>query len=195
MLAFDAAVCEIMQRGERELVGMCYADLTYVDDVVINVAMVEQTRPGARPTVIRKRYVRPDRSLIWSTVQVSRLTTGSDRGRLIGTLQCAADQPHRLWQAARRAAALAEQRRVELGSELFRDHAWTVLLQVYLAECEARLLEPASAGIDGMSEPQVHRWLNALVEHGLVERQGIDVQLSGAGNAKVERMLESFLAM
>jgi PAS domain S-box-containing protein len=192
LLAVDDGVCEIMHRSQRELIGMLYSELTYRGDLATNVAIIEQTRSGARPVEIRKRYVRPDQSLIWTDVEVSRLNTGSDGGRLIGTLRVVADDrcPQRLWRQAKAAVASIEQRRAALGSDLYLDHAWTILLQLYLAEAEGRLLALEACGqCVSMPLSLLNRWLDALVQKGLVERIGAAGQLTLRGSLKVENLL------
>jgi PAS domain S-box-containing protein len=192
LLAVDDGVCEIMQRSERELLGTLYSQLTFTDDLANNVAIVQKTRSGARPVTIRKRYVRPDQSLVWSNVQVSRLNTGIDKGRLIGTLCLTHDDhcPQRLWRSARATLASIEQRRTALGKELFFDYAWLVLLQSYLAEAEGGLLDLGACGDRvGMSVSLLNRWVDVLAQRGFVERFGSAVQLTHCGSTKVESLL------
>ena len=199
IIAIDPTVCEIMQRSECDLVGMSYVDLTHPEDRTRNVDLVDRLTVLDGPMAIRKRYVRPDGSSVWTDVQVSRLNAGVDKGRLIGTIQlvdpnAVLRDPESLWQSARSANASIQQRREELGDDLFSDHAWIILLQVYLAEAEGRIIDgPSIAEATRLQAVGVERWLRVLQERKLVEltgRSGFIAQLTTSGSNKVEQLLE-----
>ncbi len=197
ILTMDRALCDLLQRPERVLVGMNYADFTHSGDVVRNRSAVDALTIGQGPLRVRKRYVRGDGTLVWCEVYVSRLQSGAV-GRLVGTIHRIgqgeqAEGPERLWHAAREIAKMMQLRRAELGDDLFADHAWGILLQTYLAEAEGRLIRAEElADATTMTAGMAERWLNALEAKGYIDRDcresGI-VQLSHAGVARVERLL------
>lgn len=197
LLAVDPQVCEIMQREQRELVGVAFETLTHPDDCTRNITAVASLRIGDGPLTIRKRYIRPDGSVVWSKVQVSRLH-GSDGGRLIGTIQMIDPEscgrgPEDLWHAAGRVTALIQRRRRELGDDLFSDYGWLILVQIYLAEAEGRIA--SIAAISDAAEvpaPAVTRWLKVLQQKMLIELRGapaLFIELTASGMRKVETLL------
>jgi PAS domain S-box-containing protein len=196
LLAVDSHICEIMQREERELIGVKFEALTHPDDRRFNVAAVMQLGVGDAPLSIKKRYIKPDGTAVWSKVQVSRLKA-DDGSKLVGTIELVPSSltcdPETLWRSAKRVTAFTERRRDELGAELFSDHAWMILLCSYLAEAEGRRIsvdEVATCAKIGSS--LARRWMNVLEQKGLIERlDRIDLspQLSSLGIAKVERLL------
>lgn len=198
LLAVDFQVCEIMQREERELVGMSFQALTHRDDRERNVAALSRLGLRDGPLIIRKRYVRPDGSSVWSNVQVSRLHTG-DGGRLVGTIELVNPAsmkrgPESLWRSAKRVDALIRRRRQELGSDIFSDYAWVILLQIYLAEAEGCVLTISDVAERCDVRPAlVERWVRVLEERKLVERfqrQDYALQLTVPGIRKIERLLD-----
>ncbi|MBJ6123399.1 PAS domain-containing protein [Sphingomonas mollis] len=199
ILTMDQSLCDLLQRSAAELVGMSYADLTHPDDVVRNVADVESLRVCGGPVLVRKRYVRADSSTVWCDVHVSRFAS-PDGGRLIGTIHLvnpgAVDRgPESLWRAARRVGDLMIQRRIEFGSDLFADQAWSILLDTYLAEAEGRLISIAEIGHSLESTgPLTERWIKALESRGWIERTIWDlgaIQLTADGLTRIERLLAS----
>jgi hypothetical protein len=184
LLAVDPRVCEIMQREERELIGMS--------------SKPSLTRTTEGPLSMRKRYIRQDGSAVWSQIQVSRLND-NDGSKLVGTIQLLHPEhlkrcPEGLWKSAKRAIAAIEQRRVELTNDLFQDYAWLILLHVYLAEAEGREADLSMiAKYASMRSSIAGRWLNVLEERGLIERSAwtdFSPQLTALGIAKLERLLD-----
>jgi PAS domain S-box-containing protein len=199
LLAVDAKVCEIMQREEQELVGIGFEALTHPADCRRNVTAVAGLMIGDGPLTIRKRYIRPDGSAVWSNVQISRLQ-GSDGGRLIGTIQMTSPDsvqrnPESLWRAARLVDARIQCRRRELGEDLFSDHGWIILNQIYLAEAEGRTADAAAiSDLAAVRRPVVDHWLAVLERNRLVERTACQPrvpQLTARGMRKVESILDS----
>jgi PAS domain S-box-containing protein len=199
LLAVDPQVCEIMHREERELIGVTFHSLTHPDDLNRNVAalMALSVQDGALS--LRKRYVRTDGAAVWSRIQVSRLRA-DDGSRLVGTIQLIKapaldDGPETLWRSAKRVSALVERRRVELTEDLFNDHAWLILLQIYLAEAEGRIADLTYiTEVVRIRHALTERWLWVLEDRGLIERTPWTdhaPQLTTAGMFKVERLLNS----
>ncbi|KQR87534.1 hypothetical protein ASG07_01045 [Sphingomonas sp. Leaf343] len=199
ILTMDQALCDLLQRSERELAGLSYADFTHPGDVPRNRRAVDALLVGQGPLRLRKRYVRADGVTLWCDVHVSRFTTGFG-GRLVGTIHhvgqdALTEGPARLWRAAREADRMMRRRRAELGDDLFADHAWAIMLNAYLAEAEGRLIRlPDVAEQSGISTGMAERWTNALEAKGYLDQRGGSdgiVQLSQAGVARVERLLVS----
>jgi PAS domain S-box-containing protein len=166
LLAVDSHICEIMQREERELIGVKFEALTHPDDRSFNVAAVMRLGVGDAPLKLRKRYIKPDGSAIWSIVQVSRLKA-DDGSKLVGTIELVpcnlTRDPETLWRSAKRVTALIERRRDELGAELFSDHAWMILLYSYIAEAEGRRISVDEiATFARIGNSLARRWMSVL---------------------------------
>lgn len=199
LIAVDPQICEIMHREERDLIGVTFQSLTHPDDLDQNVAAIMALRVQDGPLSLRKRYVRPDGSAVWTSIQVSRLHA-DDGSRLIGTIQVidapSLDAaPQDLWQSAKRINGLIEQRRAELTDDLFNDYAWLVLLQIYLVEAEGRITDLSDIAETIRMRPALaERWLVFLESKGLIERsermQNIP-QLTTNGASKVEKLLSA----
>ncbi|MCU6454528.1 PAS domain-containing protein [Sphingomonas sp. A2-49] len=198
LLAVDPQVCEIMHREERELIGMSFETLTHVDDRARNISALASLAIADGPMTIRKRYVRPDGSSVWSHVQVSRLKA-TDGNRLIGTIELVGPDiarrgPESLWRSAKCINALIQRRRQELGDDLFSDYAWLILLQIYLAEAEGRTITVREAAAradirDGVAE----RWIAVFRQRRLIDcSEWTDhaPQLTAHGMRQVERLLD-----
>ena len=200
ILDADRAVCDFLERSRRELVGASYVELTHPADRMRNALEIDRLRPNERPATVRKRYVLPDGSSVWTDVAISRLETGIDAGRLLGTINLATEpnvRPARLWRAAVDLARLDQVRRSVLGSELFGDHCWAILVHIYLAEAEGRGIDATGLGVaTGMSTPSVDRWLAVLEGRDLVEPRLRDGgrQLTAEGIARLEKVLLSYQA-
>lgn len=151
------------------------------------------------PLSLRKRYVRPDGSSIWTSIQVSRLRA-DDGSKLIGTIQVVGAMsldatPKDLWKSAIRICGLVERRRAELTDDLFSDYPWLILRQIYLAEAEGRTTDLTGiAEMVRMHRVLLERWLKVLEGTGLIERTGSvrhAPQLTVTGLLKVEKLLNS----
>jgi predicted Rossmann fold nucleotide-binding protein DprA/Smf involved in DNA uptake len=101
--------------------------------------------------------------------------------------------------AAARARQLYRQRRQRdeaLGSALFGEPAWDLLLQLFVARAEQRPVSIMSVSIAaGLSRESVLAWVSRLEEHGLVERLGRDtseqlmvVAITNDGFARMTRL-------
>jgi DNA-binding MarR family transcriptional regulator len=195
LLTMDQTVEDLLQRPLSELVGRSYADVTHPDDRVRNIDRVTMLAPGAGPVCIRKRYL-----------HVSRLDRGLEAGRLVGTLYLPQAKaltavpnvvmPERLWQVALKVDRSLHRRREQLGDDLFGDHAWLVLVQIYLAEAEGRMIDATTLGALALLDPsRTHRWIGALAEKGLVERPDCSagvIQLTATGLARTETLLATY---
>ena len=198
LLAMDGAVADFLQRSKAELRGRTYADITHPDDRAANVGSIAHLAAGDRPLRLRKRYLLPQGGHVWATVQVSRLQTGGDQGRLIGTIfaldfQDRQTRPAALWAAAKRQAQLIADRNVALGPDLFNDGAWAMLLCLYLAEAEGRGIDDGGRSAPmGLSAVSAAKWLRALRSRGLVEYhddRDDQPQLTQHGLDRIESLL------
>jgi DNA-binding transcriptional ArsR family regulator len=197
ILAIDGAVCDAMQRPRREIIGRSYLDLTHPADRRRNAVLIGRIPSDGAPIWFRKRYLAPDDGTIETDVHVSRMSAGSDAGRLIGTLYLVAPEEQRfapamLWRAARQLAQLNEIRRDLLGSDLFSDYAMSIMLQLYLDEAEGRRSDTDTlAVLIGLSPTVAMRWLRALEQKELIELLERDTvaQLTGIGAQKILGLL------
>jgi hypothetical protein len=197
ILAIDGAVCDAMQRPRREIIGRSYLELTHPADRRRNAVLIARIPSDGAPIWFRKRYLVPDDGTIETDVHVSRMSAGSDAGRLIGTLYLVAPEEQRfapamLWRAARQLAQLNEIRRNLLGSDLFSDYAMSIMLQLYLDEAEGRRSDTDTLGVlIGLSPTVAMRWLRALEQKELIELLERDTvaQLTGVGAQKILGLL------
>jgi PAS domain S-box-containing protein len=198
LLTMDESVADFLQRSKAELRSLSYMDITHPDDRHANANRIDMLSVGDTPLRLRKRYILPDGKHIWSLVQVSKLDTGADRGRLVGTIFSLdftqrQTPPEKLWAAAKRQIQLMATRNAALGGDLFADTAWSVLLCLYLAEAEGRGIDAggqsASVGVSALSAA---KWLRALRTRGLVEYVGDgedQPQLTQRGIDAIESLL------
>jgi hypothetical protein len=199
ILAIDEGICDFFQRPKRAIIGMTYQQLTHPTDRLRSDNAVLTLKVGGTPLELRKRYLLPDGTDVVARVQLSRLDTGPDAERLIGTL-CQAEKEYRppspegLWRTAARMSSSAAFRRRLLGEDLFIDYPLAILLEIYVAEAEGRALHSNELG-DALRLPcnPVRRWAAVLRSRGLIENCGHDaVQLTALGLRNVELMLESW---
>jgi hypothetical protein len=94
----------------------------------------------------------------------------------------------RLGAVARRALAAQDRRARLFPADLFADSGWTMLLELYVAQCEGRELRIADLG---GPDAGAERRVRALEQHALVERDmgsdGECVALSASGAARMAR--------
>lgn len=214
--AIDEPVAAILQRTQRQLVGISYTAITHAADLARNLSHVAALIPNSGAVRIRKRYIGGEGGVIMLDVEVSRLG-GSGSGYLVGTLStidastrptdpalasldCAdpnyssANQsPQRLWRRAKDLLKIARARDTLLGADLFADHAWTMLLLIYVAEAESRIATiPMVVDYLHLSRLVVERWIRVLHSKLLLEpvSPGADaLQLTQIGIDRVERLL------
>ena len=200
ILAMDDKACDLMGRKSSEVVGLSYVDITHPSDQIGNIARIDTLLPTDAPISIRKRYLRPNGSSVELDVHVSRLETGKDTGRLVGTLMLPPPRrlsinPLNLWQTASKCRQFGEIRRAAIGDDLNGDHAWTIMIHAYLAEAEGRTVEiGAIAHSMRLSASQARRWIKALQANDLMELGSVDqqeVQLSARGLSALESVLGS----
>jgi hypothetical protein len=198
ILTMDSAVTEFLYRSIDEVRGVNFAELTHPADRADNCARIAALSPEAAPVMIHKRYLRPGAAPVEAWVQVSRLSTRGGDDRLVGTI-LAIDAPlidtkaGRLRDAATREVDGMRQRAFDFGRALFSDHGWEILLEIYLAESEGRLIRPDDLS-DRIGEPttMIWSWLLALERQALIEpviAARFAIQLTADGFAKIEQQL------
>ncbi|WP_347304397.1 PAS domain S-box protein [Croceibacterium sp. TMG7-5b_MA50] len=198
LLAVDSHICEIMQREEHELIGVGFQALTHPDDCVRSTIVVSSLRLGEGPSVLRKRYMRPDGTSIWATVQASRLHA-QDGGKIVATIQLAdAGQlrrnPKGLMEAARLEDSYLQRRRLQFGEDLFSDFPWLILLQIYLAEAEGKSATIRSISDGAAMRPSLVTSQLVVLEHKrLIEpprSSDEPLQLTDRAWKKIEHLLD-----
>jgi|GEM_PF-3600228 len=203
ILSTDMAVNDFLGRSERLLVGKHYHEITHPDDVAFNVARVAGLAVGHEPLMLDKRYLTPDGDAVSAQIHISRLPMQDGSTRLVGTIFGSDTSPgkhdaRRLYQMAVAELETVRRRATEFGHPLFSDHGWQILLETYLAECEARIVSRHDLAVRlDQPEPMIWRWLNALETAELVEpldQQGPGIQLTAAGYAKIEAQLAAAIA-
>ena len=199
ILDFDEGFCRLVQRRPDQLIGISYTAITHPADLSKSRKMLTELIDKASPTHLRKAYVRPDGSLIKADLLVSKF---GDEGRLITTLSWIDGRqepsPSRLWKAALRVKHVYDARLIEFGKDLFSDHVGLILLHMYLAEAEGRVVTASQvAKLISIPEQSIDRWVNALVQRGLVEMPVNNlgyIQLSQDGLLRLERLFFATLA-
>ncbi|HET8695920.1 MAG TPA: ATP-binding protein [Gammaproteobacteria bacterium] len=76
--------CEIVGRTREQLLGKRIRDITHPDDVTRSVQLFEDAKKDGRSYTAEKRYVRPDGSIVWVSIDVSSLSMG--RGAPLATM-------------------------------------------------------------------------------------------------------------
>jgi PAS domain S-box-containing protein len=76
--------CEIVGRTREELLGKRIRDITHPDDVAQSVQLFANAKRDGRSYTMEKRYVRPDGSIVWVSIDVSSLSIG--RGEPLATM-------------------------------------------------------------------------------------------------------------
>lgn len=199
ILEVDEGFCLLVQRPRRELIGKSYKAITAAEDLRKSSEMLHGLVDKAAPTHIRKRYRRPDGSLIEADLLVSKF---SGEGRLISTLSWTADErriasPSRLWKAALQVRHLYDIRIEELGRDLFSDYVGLVLVHAYLAEAEGRIAAISEIATSiGLPLDTGLRWVRLLSQRGLInilDDVADRFQLSHDGASKLERLFSATL--
>lgn len=180
--AIDEPVAAILQRTQKQLVGLSYTSITHPDDLPGNLTQVAALQPNGPSVRILKRYIGGEGAIITLEVQVSRFTccqseflvgtlsTVPDPGTAIPRLIGSNDTPHTLWRRAKDLLDVMHARDELLGSELFADHAWSILLLVYVAEAESRIATVGSiVGEYGLPQTMLVRWVLVLQAKSLIE--------------------------
>ncbi len=93
---------------------------------------------------------------------------------------------------ARQTLALNRKRDAQIGSRLFSDSGWEILLALY--ECEEAVGVNCISCAVKMPEPMMHRWLGLLIDKGWVLREPRAraeerFRLSEDGRAKLDAVL------
>lgn len=171
-LSVDDRYCEILGRERREILGRSSKEFTAIADQIATVAAVNSLRQGSEPLVFRKRYARPDRSLILIENHASVISDGLGENRMIGSIRVlpSCELPEKmeaLCQVARSIQGESEIRRNVFGTEESTSRRWSLLLACYILEVERNDRTGAViCGSAGMSEREGSPLLEELVRRG-----------------------------
>ncbi|MEB3265485.1 MAG: PAS domain S-box protein, partial [Cyanobacteriota bacterium] len=129
-LEVNPALCQLLGRDAAALSQATWQELTHPDDLATDLALVEALKANQRQTYrLRKRYLRPDGSVLWGDLSVSCLRHGDGSVRLfvsqIVDISAAVAAEHALAERQEQLRDLAN--RLELATE-------TVGLGVYDAD-------------------------------------------------------------
>ena len=73
----NQGMCEILGRNKADIVGRTFLEVTHPDDVERDASLFKEALKARAPYVHRKRYIRPDGTVIWTENTVTHLE-GSD---------------------------------------------------------------------------------------------------------------------
>lgn len=195
ILAVDRGFLDLVQLSEAQLIGTSYRDITHPDDLRKSKRMLDSLVDRAPPLRLQKRYVRPDGSTVAALLFV---TYFADTERLVSTLFWHEDGaemvPERLWEAALRIQHVNRVRRQAFGDEIGTDPVGAILVAIYLAEAEGRVvgLDQLASEV-GMATSTADRWLKALRQYGIVQfdEGRRSILFTHSGLLDMERTLES----
>lgn len=200
ILTVDRGFLDLVRRPEGEVIGASYRTITHPVDLDKSSRMLAALVDRAPPVRLRKRYLRPDGSAMAAELFVTRFT-GPDR--LVSTLLWneveILPSPARLWEAALWVRHVHAVREVEFGRDLTTDPVGSLLIAIYLAEAEGRMIGIKQLAADtGMGSVLVGRWIDVLRQHRIVQSEhgaAANLQLTQEGMLKMERMLASVLRL
>jgi PAS domain S-box-containing protein len=79
-LRFNQAVCQITGYSGEALERLTFAEITHPEDVEADWAQARQVANGERASyMMEKRYIRPDRSIVWVRLTVSAMPDAAGR--------------------------------------------------------------------------------------------------------------------
>lgn len=196
IVSVDQNFLRLIGRAEPDVVGKSYREFTDPRDLDRSSGMLRALVAKAPPVRLQKRYVRPDGTVVQANVLTTRF---ADPDRLISTLYWSDANrplpPVALWETALGIRHVQHVRRVEFGAALFSDGVDAIILELYLAEAEGRIVTIAELMKRGpVPDTTTLRWIRHLINIGIVEGKcepDADVSFTNDGIAKMERMLGS----
>jgi PAS domain S-box-containing protein len=196
ILAVDQGFLDLVGRSEPDVISRSYRDITDPRDLGKSAGMLASLVDRAPPVRLRKRYLRPDGTSVAANLLVTRF---DDPDRLVSTLFWSDGTrdlpPVRLWEAALQVRHVHSVRQAEFGIELSTDPVGSILVGIYLAEAEGRIITLEElAGEVGIAPSTALRWLKVLQQRNLVDG-GYDairgLQFTHVGVQKMEKVLAS----
>lgn len=184
MIGLDAGFCAIMQAEADTMIGRGVLDVTVPEDRQRCRAAMIRLRQTGEPFAVRKRMRRDDGSIVWVEQAITRVDFPDAAPTIIATFRPIAapsdrNHPCALLGQARFLCESGSDRRDMLGSPLFANVPWDLLLKAYIAEAEGRTIDVAEMARSARLTPTVAwRWTRALASEGLLE-----VEAGGCGGA------------
>jgi diguanylate cyclase (GGDEF)-like protein/PAS domain S-box-containing protein len=89
VLMVNQRYCDLVGRSREELEGLPMQSFTYEEDVEWNMALFQENLESGTPYQLDKRYVRPDGTVIWCTINVSFVC--DETGKPVSTITVAED--------------------------------------------------------------------------------------------------------
>ncbi|MFZ5628014.1 MAG: PAS domain S-box protein [Spirochaetota bacterium] len=75
LLAINAKYCEIVGRGEPDLLRMTWKDVTHPEDIAADQNLMDEVNAGKRTGFyLRKRLLRPGGGIVWVGMTIAKLT-------------------------------------------------------------------------------------------------------------------------
>lgn len=193
ILNADQGFLDLLQRPVDEVIGVSYRQITDARDLDRSADMLAALQDGAAPVRLQKRYLRPDGSSVAANLLVTRF---DNPDRLISTLFWHENgrplPPARLWEAALRIRHVHDARVSLFGADLSTDPIGSLLIGIYLAEAEGRVVRLVDIATYASISPSVsERWIKALQQRGILEDRDAktEIGLTQSGLNKVEAML------
>jgi PAS domain S-box-containing protein len=176
-LSVDQHYADMLMDVPASFIGRHPLEFTHPDDRIANAALLDRVCHDGTPFSITKRYVRRDGSIQWVNNHISRLSEGGVH-RLIVTCR-PLDRPagrssvERHWRVAKLLIQAFLAGKAEFGGSLITNPVAEMLLLLYTAEMEGRSETLASAAAHmTLALSLVGRWVEAMVDAGLVETEG-----------------------
>jgi hypothetical protein len=193
ILNADQGFLDLLQRPVDEVIGVSYRQITDARDLDRSADMLAALKDGAAPVRLQKRYLRPDGSSVAANLLVTRF---DNPDRLISTLFWHENgrplPPARLWEAALRIRHVHDARVSLFGADLSRDPIGSLLIGIYLAEAEGRVIRLVDIATYANIPLSVsERWIKVLQQRGVLEDRDAkaEITFTQSGSNKVEAML------
>ncbi len=174
-LSVDAAFGDIMQIPPGTLRDRPVLDVIAPPDRPAYARAIAVMRDTQRPIELVLRLIRSDGSLVWARNTASIMPDHDGGCTIVGTVVSQAmplgdDTPATLLSVARLQFTARRERDSVYDRLLFSEPGWDAILAAYIAEAEGLAIDVATlAGMLQQPLATIARWINALVQHGVLE--------------------------